>query len=309
MKKKPFNPLMIGAVVLALFAVYLVVTQFNKIQADNAIAMAAQEKRLRAEFEKAKPGEVIVAQKEKTRPVVYAKVQIKPSDKIEATMLEVKETPENLIISAYERPEDVVGKYAMSGLGVGDPVLTSAVSSQVLRMSVKLTPGMRAITLPVENARSVGGFVTDGDRVDMMLTYTTGEKPPNREPTTRTVMVLQYVKVLYTPGPDDYRTEQTRPVKTRPGGDMITFEVTPDQSEMLIQLSQMGVFRLILRNRDDEVQWRTKGYSSAEFFDDDSGAQRRANRSVQAATDIADEIRKNKAEQPGGAPNAKPGNP
>lgn len=301
---------MIGAVVLALFAVYLVVTQFNKIKADNEAALKAQAAELRAEFEKSKPGQVIVADKAKTRPVVYAKVQIKSSDRIETTMLEVKETPENLLMSAYSDPAEVVGKYATVGMDAGDPILPGSVSSDVLRMSIKLTPGMRAITLPVEGARSVSGFVTDGDRVDMMLTYTTGEKPSNREPTTRTVMVLQYVKVLYAPGPDDYRTDQTRPVKNRPAGDMVTFEVTPDQSEMLIQLNQMGVFRLILRNRDDTVQWRTKGYSSAEFFDDDSGAQRRANRSVQTAAEIGEEILKKKAEQPGGAaPNATQGNP
>lgn len=307
MKKKPFNPLLLGAVVLGLIAFYIVYSQFQKMESQRQTELAATEARLRDEFSKSKPGQVVVVDKEKKRPVVYAKVQIRAGEKIEAPMLEMKDTPESLLLAAYTKPDEVVGQYAVAGLEIGEPVMPNNISKQVQRMSVKLTPGMRAISVPVEGARNVtGGFVTDGDYVDMLLTYKLGVKKQTGEPLSRTVIVLQGVKVLYAPGPDDYRTDQTRSLKVRPTGDMVTFEVTPDQAEMLIQLNDMGVFRLVLRNRDDKVQWRTKGFSSADFFDDDTTAQRRSNRSAQTALDIAKEIKQSEAEQAGGEnPNAK----
>lgn len=285
---------------LGLLSFWLAFNYFSKMRAQYANDLKATEARLRDEFAKSKPGEVVVVQQEKKRPVVYAKTPIKAGDKIEAPMLQTTDTPETLLLAAYTKPDEVVGQYAMANIEVGEPLLPSNVSKQVQRMSVKLTPGMRAVSLPIENVKNVtGGFVTDGDLVDVLLSYGSGGN-------SRTVIVLQDVKVLYAPGPDDYRTDQTRPLKTRPGGEVVTFEVTPDQAEMLIQLSQMGTFRLILRNRDDTVQWKTKGFSSSEFFDDDKSPQRRSNRSVIKAEEVTKEIQDLNPEQTGGeVPNAK----
>lgn len=306
MKKKPFNPLLLGAAVLGLIAFYIVYSQFQKMEEQRRVDMAAQEARLRKEFENAKPGQVLVVDKEKKRPVIYAKVQIKSGDKIEAPMLEAKDTPETLLLAAYTRAEEVVGQYAAANIEIGEPMMPNNVSKQVQRMSVKLTPGFRAVSLPIEGARNVtGGFVTDGDLVDLLLTYRITAKQEGKEALSRTVIVLQNVKVLYAPGPDDYRTDQTRSLKVRPAGEMVTFEVTPDQAEMLVQMSDMGVYRIILRNRDDKVQWRTKGFSSTEFFDDDASAQRRANRSQQTADEIGKEIKRASEQAGGGNSNAK----
>ncbi|PAW78305.1 MAG: Flp pilus assembly protein CpaB [Verrucomicrobia bacterium Tous-C9LFEB] len=306
MKKKPFNPLLLGAVVLGLIAFYIVYSQFQSMEAQRRTDMAAQEARLRKEFESSKPGQVLVVDKEKKRAVVYAKVQIKSGDKIEAPMLETKDTPETLLLAAYTRPDEVVGQYAVTNIEIGEPLMPNNVSKLVQRMSVKLTPGMRAVSLSIEGARNVtGGFVTDGDLVDILLTYKLTAKQEGKEQLSRTVIVLQNVKVLYAPGPDDYRTDQTRSLKVRPAGEMVTFEVTPDQAEMLVQMSDMGVYRLILRNRDDKVQWRTKGFSSTEFFDDDASAQRRANRSLQTAAEIGNELKQSSEQAGGGNSNAK----
>ena len=44
---------------------------------------------------------------------------------------------------------------------------------------IELTPGMRAITVPVSAKTGVGGFVFPGDRVDLLLTQTvSGEGNP-----------------------------------------------------------------------------------------------------------------------------------
>lgn len=305
MKKKPFNPLLLAAIVLGLIAFYIVYDQFRKMEDKRKADIAAIQADWQKKFDSAKPGQVLVLEKEKKRPVIYAKVLIKAGDKIEAGMLETKETPENLLIAAYAHPDEVVGQYAVTSLEIGEPIMPNSISRQVQRMSVKLTPGRRAISLPVEGARNVtGGFVTDGDYVDMLLTYKTGIKKPNGQEPTRTVIVLQNVKVLYAPGPDVYRTDQTRSLQVKPVGDMVTFEVTPDQAEMLIQMNEMGVFRLVLRNRDDKVEWRTKGFSSTEFFDDDTVAQRRANRSLQTAETIAREMNQQQGTERTGGENS-----
>jgi Flp pilus assembly protein CpaB len=309
MKKKPFNPLILGAILLGLLSFWLVTNELKKIDNQRRIDIEAAVKQVRDELasKTVTTSAPVVLMKENKRPVVYARTSIRPGDKVESTMLETKDTPENLLLAAYTKPEEVVGQYATAAIEVGEPLMPSNVSKQVQRMSVKLTPGMRAVTLPIDGVRNVTGrFVTDGDLVDVLLTYSTGGKLANGQEVSQTKIVLQNVKVLYAPGPDDYRTEQTRPLKVRPEGDMVTFEVTPEDAEMLVQMNGMGTYRLILRNRDDRLERKTKGFTTADFYDDDNAAQRRSTRSAQSAQEILKELKQVKPEQnSGGAvPNA-----
>ena len=72
-------------------------------------------------------------------------------------------------------------------------------------MSQRITPGMRAVSLPVFNAEVnfTGGFIVDGDKVDLLLPSTPdGTHPVN------TQMVMQNVNVLYVPGPP-IKTDKT----------------------------------------------------------------------------------------------------
>ena len=141
-----------------------------------------------------------------------------------------KLTPTNILPDAFTDSNDIVGWYAIRKIEKGDPLTPRNIGKSLPYMSQRISPGMRAISLPVFNAdlNSTGGFIVDGDRVDLLYTVTAldGQFKIN----TQTVM--QNVNVLYVPGPQ-IKTDKTDGITPiPPPGDPIsvTFEVTPEQA-------------------------------------------------------------------------------
>ena len=92
----------------------------------------------------------------------------------------------------------------------GEPVLNSAILGEAKGnfVAASLGPGMRAVAIETKAASSVGGFISPGDRVDVVLTYkisfdTGGEEDPRlKEMVQRNIKkmasetILQNLKVL-----------------------------------------------------------------------------------------------------------------
>jgi pilus assembly protein CpaB len=110
-----------------------------------------------------------------------------------------------------------------------------------------IPPGMRAVSVRVNEVVSVAGFVTPGTRVDVLLTGTPGTSG-EQETTT----VLQNVAVLAS-GHTLERTSTGEAQNTA----VITLLVSPDDAQRLTLASLEGKIQLALRNpldtRQDEV--------------------------------------------------------
>ncbi|HYM77288.1 MAG TPA: Flp pilus assembly protein CpaB [Candidatus Dormibacteraeota bacterium] len=107
-----------------------------------------------------------------------------------------------------------------------------------------IPPGMRAVSVRVNEVVSVAGFVTPGTRVDVLLTGTpggTGEQ--------QTTTVLQNVAVLAS-GHTLERTSTGEAQNTA----VITLLVTPDDAQRLTLASTEGHIQLALRNPLDTKQ-------------------------------------------------------
>jgi pilus assembly protein CpaB len=110
-----------------------------------------------------------------------------------------------------------------------------------------IPPGMRAVSVRVNEVVSVAGFVGPGTRVDILLTGT-----PNGGSESQTTTVLQNVAVIaagHTLERNAAGEAQSTPV--------ITLLVSPDDAERLTLASSEGHIQLSLRNpldtRQDEV--------------------------------------------------------
>jgi pilus assembly protein CpaB len=68
-------------------------------------------------------------------------------------------------------------RVVLSPIEVNEPVLLAKLSGPNGRatLSNMLAPGMRAVTIRTDEVAGVGGFVTPGDRVDVVLTRDAGE--------------------------------------------------------------------------------------------------------------------------------------
>lgn len=103
-----------------------------------------------------------------------------------------------------------------------------------------IEPGMRAVSVPVNESSGVNGFAQPGTRVDVLFTRVSG----NNEATTTTI--LQNVKVLAF----GKQIEPGGKAETRTAGGqtVATLMVTQEQAEKLALAVQRGRVQLALRN-------------------------------------------------------------
>jgi len=122
----------------------------------------------------------------------------------------------------------------------GELILRNRVSDFGEKVTIVQTIGAdhRAMAIEVDAETAVGGFVTPGDRVDIVLT--TGNNA-----NLRAVTILQNVRVI---GVDQEADEQTdQPVVAR----TVTVAVTPDGGQRLALAQQAGRLSLTLRSVED----------------------------------------------------------
>lgn len=129
---------------------------------------------------------------------------------------------------------------ATQTIKAGDLILASTVSDFGATVSIgrSLNPGTRAVAIRVDETTAVGGFVTPGDRIDIVLTQGSGS-------TLRTGTILQDIRVLAADASaDDNRARASRTV---------TVEVGQRDSQKLVLAQQVGILSLTLRNDDIQL--------------------------------------------------------
>jgi pilus assembly protein CpaB len=130
---------------------------------------------------------------------------------------------------------------AKRALAQGELLLVSKVSGFGEKVTIVQTLGAnnRAMAINVDAGSGVGGFVTPGDFVDVVLTQ-------GRDNSMRAVTVLQNVRVVGVDQTADEQIEQAGVART------VTVEVTPEQGQKLALAQQAGKLSLSLRALDTE---------------------------------------------------------
>lgn len=145
---------------------------------------------------------------------------------------------------AFESIPPLVGtndenaRFVLESMEEGEPVLASKVTNpgQRAKLSTALVPGMKAVSIRVNDVLGVAGFVLPGDRVDVMLT----RMMDNDEAFVD--VLLQGVKVLAIDQIADDRKDQPSVVRT------VTFEVSTAEAQKLTLAATVGTLSLALRN-------------------------------------------------------------
>jgi pilus assembly protein CpaB len=113
-----------------------------------------------------------------------------------------------------------------------------------------ITPKKRAVAIRVDKTIGVSGFIHPGNRVDILVTLSTGKTPV---PLTKTI--LENILVLAA-GPET----ETKGKEEKPSNvDVITIEVTPEEAEKVALAASEGRLQLALRNFSDTEDVITKG--------------------------------------------------
>ncbi len=147
-----------------------------------------------------------------------------------------------------------VGSIVKSEIDRGVPITASKVfkRSNSGFMAGKLASGMRAVSIPINAAKSASGFIRPGDRVDVVMTLDIQREGDSigRESgliggrLVRYVAetVLRNVRILAI---DQNLSESDDNIKV---GKTATLEVTPRQAEVISVSARMGDLSLVLRS-------------------------------------------------------------
>ena len=144
-------------------------------------------------------------------------------------------------------------------------------------LSSLISPGMRAVTVRVNDVIGVAGFLVPGSRVDVLATVDL-KKPPR----TVTKMILQGVMVLTTGTRREPKKGKTQE------GLLVTLLVSPSQAERLTLASIKGTIHLALQSGPAEAAASTKGVTPPQLIYGDAPkpargkGKRRAKKAVAA---------------------------
>src|SRR4051794_10509459 len=203
--------------------------------------------------------------------VLVAKKALPVGTIIDADSFTFQPWPKELMQSAYYveaqpdgDPKKLLGTVVRYAITAGQPVTRGSLVGPQDRgfLAAALGPGMRAITVPVNAASSVAGFVFPGDHVDMVLNQTVsggGEGPALKVSET----IIRNLRVLatdqrITEKNDDGKTE----VKTFSN---VTLEVTPRIAEKISVAQSIGSLSLSLRSIADNTSDLERAVASGDI--------------------------------------------
>lgn len=133
------------------------------------------------------------------------------------------------------KPGDPV-RSARRAISQGELILASKVSGYGEKVTIvqSLKPNHRAMAIKVSAETAVGGFVTPGDFVDVILTQ-------GRNENLRTVTILQNARVIGVDQDADATSDAPEIART------VTLEVSAEESQRLALAQNAGTLSLTLR--------------------------------------------------------------
>ncbi|HEY9234587.1 MULTISPECIES: Flp pilus assembly protein CpaB [Phenylobacterium] len=135
------------------------------------------------------------------------------------------------------------GAIVKEAFAKGEPMVARKVvrAGQSGFMAVVLTPGMRAMSVPINAENAAGGFILPGDRVDVLQSRkSSGERGPVTEVLMRNVRVLAI----------DQKVDPEKDAKTIVGG-VATLEIPASDIEVIARGKAQGDLQLALRSYAD----------------------------------------------------------
>ena len=192
--------------------------------------------------------------------VVLAKGDIGPAIRLAPEQLKVEEWPrESVPKDSFPRVELLEGRVTAYAFTEGEPILAKKLAPKGTSpgLTALLPPHKRAMTVKVDEASGVAGFVAPDNRVDVVVTIDKGDFSKN--PMSK--LVFQNLKVLGIGQRIEHRPgDKPQVVPT------VTLEVTPEEGERLALAAQEGRISLVLRGQGDARIVETSGAAASGMF-------------------------------------------
>jgi pilus assembly protein CpaB len=184
--------------------------------------------------------------------VVVAKQPLRFGTELTASMLQEVPWPEaSMPAGAFAKISDVLQRgrrVVLTAIEPNEPVLSLKITGpgQRATLSALVKPGMKAVTIRVNDVEGVGGFVLPGDRVDVVLTRQIDKGSATTE------VVLQNTRVLAVDQVSDERAAKAAVAKS------VTLEVSTVEAQKVWLASSVGNLSLLLRQAGDTAETKSR---------------------------------------------------
>jgi pilus assembly protein CpaB len=185
--------------------------------------------------------------------VVVADMDIAPGTALAGRMMKVASWPQEIIPSKSCRTiKSLEGRVAQVPVSRGEPILLTKLAPEgtAAGLGGLLDPNKLAVTVRTDDVSGVAGFISPGDRVDVLVEISA----PETKGEHLSKIILQNLKVLSKGQIWDQTAEKKPQVMTT-----VTLEVTPEEAETLNLATNQGKIRLALRNQTNQGTFYTKG--------------------------------------------------
>jgi len=198
--------------------------------------------------------------------VAVAKVAIPIGSKIIPEQIMVVQFPkESTPDGAFDSAERLAGRVAVVNISPREPITESRLAAEgtAAGLSAIIPEGYRAMTVKVDDAAGISGFIQPGTLVDVVVTIDP-EGMSRQNPISK--IVLQNIKVLASgqkiDKPEDER--EANSVKA------VTLQVTPEQAEKLALAASEGKLQLVMRSQIDQGNEDTPGVNKRNLLGGDT---------------------------------------
>lgn len=192
------------------------------------------------------------------RPVVVAATDLEVGAEITRDDVKVIDWPANALPpNSISDTKEVIGRGLVMPMIQNEPFLPVKLASSEAGAGLPpaIPPGLRAVSVKVNEVIGVAGYVLPGTHVDVVATVS---------PTTQTTdmtskVILTNVPVLAAGTKLEREGDKNKPVAVS----VVTLLVDPEQSERLTLASTEGKIQLALRNPLDKTTPATRGIKPA----------------------------------------------
>ena len=196
-----------------------------------------------------------------TKPVVVAASDLDIGAELRREDIRIIDWPATAVpANSISDPAEVIGRGLILPVIENEPFLPMKLAAKDAGSGLPpvIPPGLRAVSVRVNEVIGVAGYVLPGTRVDVVATVS----PSGNSTDMTTKVILTNVQVLAAGTKIDRETDKNKPQPVS----VVTLLVNPEEAERLTLASTEGKIQLALRNPLDKTIPATPGVRPAALF-------------------------------------------
>ena len=172
---------------------------------------------------------------------------LQPSQ-IGAAAVAINGAPPGALVDTPQNRSSLTGSMVRTALEQGAPIL----NDQIIHpgdhgfLAAVLAPGMRAVTVAVDNVTGANGLIWPGDNVDVLLTQSISGAPDSKSIAAE--VVLNNVRVIASGA--QVIKDVSAGTSNGPPAQTVTLEVTPEQASRCLVATSLGKLSLIVHSAE-----------------------------------------------------------